>query len=140
MPGAKSGTPVNSVSAAKPDAVHQADSADPGQVSKAKAEQLTQKTGKYGQTKAPAFQPPPIAVSSKDKAAQDKQKQIQETWVGISLVDEAGKPLAGQPYRITLPDGSVARGTTDASGKARVDQFEPGNCTLQLDELDEKAW
>lgn len=137
MPGPKSGSPVTSVSAAKPDAVQQADSADVGEANKLKAQQQNQQIGKYGQTKAKAFKPLPIAVSSKDKA---QQQQVKTSWVGIELVDEAGQPLAGQPYAITLPDGSVKTGTTDAKGRAKVEQFEAGNCTLTLTELDEKSW
>lgn len=141
MPGPKSGKQVNSVSAAKPDSVHQADSADPGEVSKVKAQQQAQKIGKYGETKAKPYKPlPPIAVSSKDRAAREKQKQAEQTWVGIELVDEAGQPLGGHPYRITLPDGSVKTGTTDAKGRAKVEQFATGPCTLTLDHLDEKSW
>lgn len=138
MPGPKPGNPVTNINATKPEAVHLADSADPGEVNKLKAQQQTQQSGKYGQTKAKAFKPLPIAVSSKDKAQQ--QQQVKTSWVGIELVDEAGKPLAGHPYTITLPDGSVKTGTTDAKGRARVEQFAPGNCTLTLEQLDEKSW
>lgn len=138
MPGPKPGNPVTNINATKPEAVHLADSADPGEVNKLKAQQQTQQSGKYGQTKAKAFKPLPIAVSSKDKQGQEQQAKT--SWVGIELVDEAGQPLAGYPYTITLPDGSVKTGTTDAKGRARVEQFAPGNCTLTLEQLDEKSW
>ena len=43
--------------------------------------------------------------------------------------------------KITLPDGStVASGTTDEKGRARVDGIDPGTCKVTFPELDRDAW
>ncbi len=42
---------------------------------------------------------------------------------------------------ITLPDGStVATGTTDEKGRARVEGIDPGTCKVTFPELDKDAW
>ena len=47
----------------------------------------------------------------------------------------------GEPYSITLPDGStVADGTLDEKGRARVDNIDPGTCKVTFPNLDEEAW
>jgi hypothetical protein len=44
-------------------------------------------------------------------------------------------------YRITLPDGeTVAEGTLDDKGFARVDGIEPGTCKITFPDLDKDAW
>lgn len=47
-------------------------------------------------------------------------------------VDRAsGKPVAGMPYKIGLPDGSVLRGTTDADGYTqRITRQDPAKVEL----------
>ena len=140
MPGPKSRTPVKSVVATKPEQVHPADSADPGEMNKLKSTQQAQKQGKYGEIKAKAYKPPPIAVSSEQKHAKSKSQKAEQAWVGITLVDEAGHPVAGQPYTITLPDGSVKKGTTNTQGQAMITGFDSGDCVLTLQQLDATAW
>jgi hypothetical protein len=43
-------------------------------------------------------------------------------------------------YRITLPDGSVAEGTLDENGFARVEGIVPGTCQITFPSLDKEAW
>lgn len=62
-------------------------------------------------------------------------------WIEIELVDEAGKPVAGEPYSITLPDGTtVADGTLDEKGCARVENIDAGNCKVTFPNRDKEAW
>jgi len=62
-------------------------------------------------------------------------------WIEIELKDEAGKPVPGQKYMVTLPDGStVATGTTDDKGRARVEGIDPGTCKVTFPDLDKDAW
>ncbi len=71
-----------------------------------------------------------------DPANQDKKHYIE-----IELLDESGKPVPGEPYKITLPDGStVADGTLDNNGYARVDNIDPGTCKVTFPNLDKDAW
>lgn len=128
MPSPKSGSAGSAVSPAASAAAEEADKANPGEVEKVKAAQRQAAAGKYGKAKVPAHKPPKHA---------DKEKT---SWIEIELHDENGKPVAGQGYRITLPDGSVATGTLDTDGFARVQGFEPGNCKVTFPDLDQREW
>jgi uncharacterized Zn-binding protein involved in type VI secretion len=64
----------------------------------------------------------------------------QKVWVEIELLDESGKPVPNEPYRIELPDGSVTEGSTDDRGRARVDGIDPGNCKISFPSLDKRSW
>src|SRR5437899_968151 len=116
MPSPKSGSAGSAVSPADPKKPQEADKADPGEVEKIKAEQRQTKTGKYGsvQTK------PNKLPKTKDEKAKKK------SWIEIKLVDKNNKPVPGEAYRVTLPDGeTVAEGTLDEKGFARVNGIEP---------------
>lgn len=63
-----------------------------------------------------------------------------KSWIAIVLKDEEGTPQGGTRYRITLPDGTIAEGTLDAKGEARVEGFDPGNCKVTFPDLDQKTW
>jgi transposase len=69
-----------------------------------KAEQTETQKGKYGSTPNPPFKPQPAAAAGEQKKPH---------WIEIELVDEAGNPVPGEQYNVTLPDGSVASGTLD---------------------------
>lgn len=62
------------------------------------------------------------------------------TWIGIELVGEDCRPLAGEPYRVESPSGAVFEGRLDAGGRARIDDVEPGTCRIMFPELDQDAW
>jgi hypothetical protein len=62
-----------------------------------------------------------------------------KTWIAIALVDEHGKPVPREPYRIELPDGSVLEGRLDAKGRARQQGIDPGTCKISFPQL-EAAW
>jgi type VI secretion system secreted protein VgrG len=69
------------------------------------------------------------------------QNKDKKHWIEIELVDEDGNPVPGEPYRITLPDGStVADGTLNEKGWARVDHIDPGTCQVTFPNLDKDAW
>ena len=65
--------------------------------------------------------------------------------LAIELVAPVGKdrkkrPVAGEAYEVTLPDGSPVRGNLDASGKALLVGFAPGNgqCTIRFPKIDRR--
>jgi hypothetical protein len=62
------------------------------------------------------------------------------TWIEIEMVGEDGSPVAGEPFKITLPDGGVIEGTLDGKGFARVDGIDPGTCQVTFPRLDTEAW
>jgi hypothetical protein len=71
----------------------------------------------------------------------DPDNKTKVHWIEIELFDEDGNPVPGECYSITLPDGStVADGTLDNKGLARVDNIDPGTCKVTFPNLDGEAW
>ena len=142
MPSAKSGTACTLVPPSAPDAAKEADVADPGAVDVAKAAQQASGTGKYGSTPVKPFKPGGSEASggsgASDDGASDNKKKT--GWIEVALVGDDGKPVPGEAYSITLPDGTVATGTLGADGTARVEGFNPGNCQITFPNLDQEAW
>ncbi|MEP6897883.1 MAG: type VI secretion system tip protein TssI/VgrG [Rhodanobacter sp.] len=96
-----------------------ADHADPGKIPAWKSD------GKESKADAPTHAPDP-----------DKTHYIE-----IALVDEAGKPVAGESVRVTLPDGkTLAEGCTNEKGEYKVSGIDPGSCQICFPDLDENAW
>jgi hypothetical protein len=62
------------------------------------------------------------------------------SWIEINLVDEKGNPVAGEEYRIKLPDGSVTTGKLDSFGHAEHYGINPGNCEISFPGLDPGNW
>jgi hypothetical protein len=128
--GAKSGKAIKAVAPADPDKPEDADEADPGEIAEAKAEQIEKQSGKYGETPAKPYKPPQSEEEEEEKTA----------WIEIELVDEEDEPVPGEKYEIKLPDGSVAKGTLDGNGFARIEGIEPGTCEITFPKLDKDAW
>ena len=131
MPSPKSGKAGSAVSPAEPKVAEEADNASPGEVEKVKAEQLKTKTGKYGSQKLKPHKPPQT----------EEEKAKKPSWIEIELVDKKNKPVSGEAYRVTLPDGAtVAEGTLDEKGFARVEGIDPGTCKVTFPNLEKQAW
>ena len=131
MPSPKSGKAGSAVSPADPKEAQEADKADPGEVEKIKAEQRATQTGKYGSAQTKPFKPPQT----------EEEKEKKTSWIEIKLVDEEDQPVPGERYQVTLPDGTtVAEGTLDDKGFARVEGFEPGSCKVTFPDLDKDSW
>lgn len=137
MPSPKSGSPGSAVAPAEPKAAAEADNANPGEVEQVKAEQRQSETGKYGSAKTtphkPASDAPPTESSNE---GQEKKK----SWIEIKLVDVEGQPVPGEKYLVTLPDNSVAEGTLDEKGFARIEGFDPGSCRITFPNRDKRSW
>ncbi|MGB9466239.1 MAG: hypothetical protein WBR10_14110 [Candidatus Acidiferrum sp.] len=72
--------------------------------------------------------------------AQTTISPTKTSWVSIELVGDDGKPVPGEAYQITLPDGSVVQGSLDEKGRAKVNGFDPGTCKVTFPNLDKDAW
>jgi type VI secretion system secreted protein VgrG len=136
---ALSGSPGSLVSPLAPTAAVEADKADPGAMAQSGAGSVTVTPANLASVK----------VAKKSAAASDapthdpdsEENKQKKHWIEIELVDEAGKPVAGEPYQVTLPDGTtVADGTLDEKGRARVDNIDPGTCKVTFPNLDKEAW
>ncbi len=128
--GAKSGKAGKAVAPADPDVAEDADVADPGEVAEVKAEQQKKESGKYGETPTKAHKAPETEEEDEEKTS----------WIEIELVDEEDEPVPSEKYEIKLPDDSVAKGTLDGDGFARVEGIEPGTCEITFPNLDKDAW
>ncbi len=126
----KSGNAGSPVSPAAPDAAEDADIADPGEMAEIKAEQIEKKEGKYGSEQVKPHKSP----------ATEEEAEEKKSWIEIEMVDEEDEPVPGEKYKITLPDDSVAQGTLDEKGFARVEGIDPGTCKITFPELDKDAW
>jgi hypothetical protein len=135
--GKKSGKAGNAVPPAAPKKPEDADIADPGKVSEIKAEQTQTKSGKYGSQKVKPFKPQAVE-EGKEQTEEEKKEEL--SWIEIELVDEDDEGIPGEKYKITLPDDSVAEGTLDEKGFARVEGFQKGTCKVSFPELDKEAW
>jgi len=131
MPSPKSGKAGTAVEPADPIEAQDADKADPGEVEQIKAEQRKTQSGKYGSVQVKPYKPP----------ATKEEKATKKSWIAIRMVDQEDNPVPGEKYRITLPDGeTVAEGTLDDKGCARIEGLEPGSCKITFPDLDKSAW
>jgi hypothetical protein len=132
MPSAKSGSAGSPVTPTDPTDALDADDADPGVVEEIKTFQREAGTGKYGTAQTQPFKP--------EEQSQDPDSQVTLSWIEIVLVDEDGNPVVGERYRVTLSDDTVADGTLDQNGFARVDPIPQGNCKITFPDLDKDSW
>jgi type VI secretion system secreted protein VgrG len=130
------GSPGSLVSPISPAAATPADNADPGAVAAAQPGSALNRDQMFllGVTPATRNESPTHDPNSSEN--QDKKH-----WIEIELQDDDGNPMPGQPYRITLPDGvTVADGTLDEKGCARVDNIDSGTCEVTFPNLDKNTW
>jgi hypothetical protein len=113
----KSGTAGSPVSPAAPAAAEEADLAEPGQVDEVEG-----------------------SGQAAEAAEPHRPDETQTSWIEIELVGEDDRGIAGEPYRVTLPNGSVACGTLDENGFARIEGFESGTCQVTFPNRDTEAW
>jgi N-acetylmuramoyl-L-alanine amidase len=72
-------------------------------------------------------------------------KQLEElrsalTFVGVSLVDQEGRPVPGEPFRVEFPGGAVKRGVTGGDGTVKVPGSKEGTAKVTFTRLDPAAW
>jgi type VI secretion system secreted protein VgrG len=130
MPSPKSGTAGSVVTPTDPDAVVEADDAVAGTVETTSDTPGTKATTTLTSTTVKSDKPETPAKSDPAKTS----------WISIEMVDEDGKPVTSERYKITLSDGSVAEGTLDDKGCARLDGIDPGSCQVSFPDLDGGAW
>ncbi|HUI53522.1 MAG TPA: type VI secretion system tip protein VgrG [Bryobacteraceae bacterium] len=138
---ALSGSAGSLVSPISPTAPVAADTANPGAVTTAPsasaATQLNMSLANI--TPAPPHAAAPPASATHNPASEENKDKTH--WIEIELLDEAGKPVPGEVYHVTLPDGStIADGTLDEKGRARVEHIDPGTCKVTFPNLDKDAW
>ncbi len=132
MPSPKSGTAGSLVKPAAPTDANDADDATGGS---------TQDASNSGSKSGSA--PTSVLVNPMATHKPDSDENAdKKSWIELQLVYESnGLPVAGMGYEVTLPDGkTVASGSTDDKGVARVDHIDPGSCQISFPGLDKEAW
>jgi hypothetical protein len=115
----------------------EADKAQAGQVGSTSASPTSPAKMKL-ENITPARRSPASDAPTHDPNSEENKEK--KHWIEIELLDESGKPIAGEPYKVTLPDGStIADGTLDDKGRARVDNIDPGTCKVTFPNLDQDA-
>ncbi len=61
-------------------------------------------------------------------------------WIEFRLVDQNNQPIAGEPYRVLLPDQSIMTGNLDEQGKVRFEGILPGQASICFPGMDGKEW
>jgi type VI secretion system secreted protein VgrG len=107
-----------------------ADNADPGSTDGTyKAQRAAMSPLEREAASAPSHDP---------KSEENKKKPH---WIEVELVNVDGDPVPGERYRVTLADGTtLAEGTLDAKGRARIDGIDPGTCQVTFPDLDQTVW
>ncbi len=62
-----------------------------------------------------------------------------EAWIEFVLTDTDNRPVRGEPYRVTLPDGTVREGKTDERGLVCFTGVKPGNAQIEWPRLGHAA-
>lgn len=130
----KAGSPVSPAEAK--DALD-ADTTDPGKMAELKSEQRQSKTGKYNPVKT---QPHQSGSAADGKSGDSQAEEEKKSWIEIELIDDEKRPVPGAHYSVTLPDGTVADGTLDEKGFARIEGITAGNCKISFPDYDESCW
>jgi len=82
----------------------------------------------------------PIAEALARRAGQELSAKKVKTWIQIELVDQDGKPVPNEKYRLVLPDGTVQEGKLDENGQAGADGIDPGTCKVSFPDIHAKEW
>ncbi len=85
----------------------------------------------------------PDTAPTQDRPAQDSGAGAQKkklTWVALRLVDGDKRAVAGERYRVVLPDGSTVEGATNSAGEAWFEEIHPGDCRISFPNLDAREW
>src|SRR6266446_2424882 len=123
------GPGASPISPTKPKVAEIADNSKPGSKNTYENQRAVMPPSELAALNAPWHDP--NSEENKDK----------KHWIAIKLEDEEGKPVPGEQYRITLPDGeTLAEGSLDEKGEAKVENIDAGNCKVTFPNLDKEAW
>lgn len=113
-----------------------------GSASDAKSTDRAKSTGTGGKAVKSSAEP---ATDRRDRATRpgsnpadrpfppaSQQAPEPKNWIEFHLLDdETDRPIANVPFRLSLPDGSVAEHASDGDGLIRLTDLPPGFCDIQ---------
>lgn len=98
-------------------------------------------TGDPGKDYAYKQEPKPLDPMDDAKVHKEEETPEQKHWIGVRLWDDNGKPLCGERYYVTLPNGTtIARGFTNENGEVEIKGIDPGSCQVTFPDLDGATW
>jgi hypothetical protein len=83
---------------------------------------------------------PPFPLSERKPRAPVISNWKTNTWIAIELKDNDGNPVAGEPYKLELPDGRIIEGRLDRMGTAGVSGIDPGECKVTFPHRAGSTW
>ena len=60
-------------------------------------------------------------------------------WVDVELVDGDNRPMGGERYVLTLPDGTEREGKLGEEGRATEKDVPPGRISVRFPDAEEKS-
>jgi type VI secretion system secreted protein VgrG len=127
--GIKAGS---AVAPAAPDVAKPADEAEAGALSESAAGSRQKGAASSSTASSEATQPPRGPAGKKDPT--------KKGWIEVELKDQNGKPITGEAWQITAPDGGTFTGTTDEKGVGRLEGIDSGNCKITFPRFDKYSW
>ncbi|MBL8239997.1 MAG: type VI secretion system tip protein VgrG [Bryobacterales bacterium] len=89
-----------------------------------------------GAKTGPAHPLPPTGTPSNASKAAKDAKGPDNHFIEIEVKDEDNLPVPGEYFEVLTPEGTLASGTTDEKGFARVDGIQPGQATVRFPNRD----
>jgi len=80
------------------------------------------------------------AKNGSGKPGDDPLKDKKKTWIEFDLLDKNKHPVKGIGVEITLPDGTIEKGTLSDKGSFRKEGIDPGSCRVRFPDLDGREW
>jgi hypothetical protein len=95
--------------------------------------------GEAGQGRTTTGADPSTSPARTDRRGAEPTAPVDEHWIEVQLVDDAGKPVGDEPYVLTLPDGRERRGHLSQQGVLRLDHLrDAGTCRVRFPLRDEE--
>ncbi|MEX2220141.1 MAG: hypothetical protein WD749_15435 [Phycisphaerales bacterium] len=133
MPSPKDPTPPSPAPPTAPAEPAAPTAVEAGEVSAAAATSATPEAATPESVAVKVFKP-----MTKQEA---KEQGVKLHFIEIKLIDQDKDPVPHEPFRITMPDGSVHTGTLDKKGVARVEGIpDTGNCKVTFPSRDKSTW
>lgn len=96
--------------------------------------------GQSGALRSGAASAAQAAEQAPAAAPAPARKRDELTWVSIELVDEQGREVPYERFRLIAADGTVREGQLDEMGLASVHGIVPGACRVTFLDLEDEAW